>query len=125
MGCTSSMAMLESELAESAFFKDSKAKQMIGRSGKDEHFTCEEDLLSFSTKACSSSLTSETCMPPCQPKGTATIEQMDALSLSSWYLEKTRVAVPAGLIIHHAPDRKLHEKHLNKLDSSSAQHELE
>ena len=113
MGCTSSTAML----TESAFFKDSKAK--FGGCRKDGQFAYEEDMLSTKPSSSKSSLTSGTSMHPLQQEATATTEQVDALS--SWCLEKTRVAVPAGMIVHHAPDRKLHEKHLNKLDSSSAQ----
>ena len=35
---------------------------------------------------------------------------------SSWDFERTPIAVPYGMSVRHAPTRKLHERHLEKLN---------
>ncbi|CAE7206691.1 unnamed protein product [Symbiodinium sp. CCMP2456] len=48
--------------------------------------------------------------------GTSSTPLMETEGISSWNFEKTPIAVPYGVVVRQSPTRRLHEKHVAKLE---------
>ncbi|CAE7813259.1 unnamed protein product, partial [Symbiodinium sp. CCMP2456] len=106
MGCTSSTTAHESEVV---FPARTIPKHAVEFPMKDRKNICEDDdtdIITQSTSTKASSTWTST--------STLAAELMDLDS--SWEFEKTPIAVPDGLVIRRPPTRRLHEKHVKKLD---------
>ncbi|CAE7566168.1 unnamed protein product [Symbiodinium pilosum] len=106
MGCASSTGAQEAEVV---LAKSSKSpKTAFDLPVKEvKHFE-EDDVETQSVSTKASTFTSST------HSAALSVELMDLDS--SWDFEKTPIAVPEGLVVRRPPTRRLHEKHVKKLN---------